>query len=71
MTSQLCHNFQASQAVHWADYIRTPNFEILVNSMSTCGPQVDTLIYLLLMARVPPIDLLTAVLQPLPHLNER
>ena len=45
MTPQLCHNFQASQAVHWADDITTPNFEILVNSMSTCGPQVDALIY--------------------------
>ena len=45
MTSQLCHCFQTSQAVHGADDITTPNFQIEVNSLSICGPQVDTLIY--------------------------
>ena len=39
MTSQLRHNFQASQAVHGADDIMTPRFS-QVNSLSICGPQV-------------------------------
>ena len=45
MTSQLRHKFQASQALHTADYISTPHFLSLVNSLSICGPQVDTLVY--------------------------
>ena len=42
MTSQLCHHFQASQAVHGADDITTLHF---YNSLIIFGPQVDTLIY--------------------------
>ena len=38
MTSQLCHNFQASQAVHRADDFTSPNFYGQVNSLSVCGP---------------------------------
>ena len=45
MTSQLGHNFQASQAEHGADDIHIPQFKSQVNSLSICGPQVDTLIY--------------------------
>ena len=40
MTAQLCHNFQASQAVHGADDVTSQ-----VNSVGVCGPQVDTLIF--------------------------
>ena len=43
MTSQLCHVFQASQAVHVADDITTPPFKTQFNSLRVCGPQVDTL----------------------------
>ena len=42
MKSQLCHN---SRGVHRADDVTTPNFKTQVNSVSICGPQVDTLIY--------------------------
>ena len=45
MTSQLRHNFRASQTVHGADDVMTPHFHSQVNSMSVCGPQADTLIY--------------------------
>ena len=45
MTSQLRQIFQASQAVHGADDVTTPSFQSQVNSMSICGPQIDTLIY--------------------------
>ena len=44
MTSQLCHNFQAIQAVHGADDVTSPHFKSLVNSLSVCVPQVDGLI---------------------------
>ena len=39
-TSQLRHNFQASQAVHKADDIRTLNFQSQFNSMRACGPKL-------------------------------
>ena len=45
MTSQVRHNFQASQAVDWADDVPTPSFLSRVDKMSGFGPQVDTLIY--------------------------
>ena len=45
MTSKLCHNFKASQAVHGADDITIPHFQSQVNSLSICGPLVDTRIY--------------------------
>ena len=41
MTSLLCHNFQANQAVHEADYVTTMNFNSQVRAMSVCGPRVD------------------------------
>ena len=37
MTSELRQNFQASQAVHWADDITTPH---QVNCLSICGPKL-------------------------------
>ena len=43
MTSRLRHFFQASQAVHVADDITTPQFLSQVNSLRVCGTQVDTL----------------------------
>ena len=43
MTSQLCRNFHASQAVHGADDITTPNFKSQVSSMSLCSPQIALL----------------------------
>ena len=46
MTSQLRHNFQASQAVHEAVDITALHFQTQVNSLSVCGPQVDALNYL-------------------------
>ena len=39
-TSQLCHNFQAIQAVHGADDITTPNFYSQVDSLGICGIEV-------------------------------
>ena len=45
MTSQLRHNFQASQAVHGAEDIKAPHIYSQVNSLSICAPQVETLIY--------------------------
>ena len=45
MTSQLRRYFQVSQAVRGADDIATLHFQSQVNSLSVCGPQVDTLIY--------------------------
>ena len=41
MTSQLCHSFQASQAVHGADDVTAGNCLSQVNSIGVCGPQVD------------------------------
>ena len=38
MTSQLRHNFQASQAEHEADDITTLHFESHVDSLSVCDP---------------------------------
>ena len=46
MTSQLCQNFQASQAVLVANDITASHFERQVNSQRVCGPHVDTLTYL-------------------------
>ena len=45
MTSQFRQDFQTSQAVLVADDITTQYFKSQVNSLSICGPQVDTLIY--------------------------
>ena len=45
MTSQLCHYFQATQAVHGADGIINLHFQSQVISLSVCGLQVDPLIY--------------------------
>ena len=45
MTPQLHQNCQTSQAMDGADDITTPRFLSQVNSLSVCGPQVDTLIY--------------------------
>ena len=45
MTSQLCHYFQATQAVHGADGIINLHLQSQVISLSVCGLQVDTLIY--------------------------
>ena len=42
MTSQVRHNFQASQAVDWADDVPTPIILSQVDNMSGCCPQVDT-----------------------------
>ena len=44
-TSQLCPNFQASQAVHGVDDIAIPYFSSQVHSTCVCGPQVDTLLF--------------------------
>ena len=41
MTSQLRHYFQACQA----DDITSLHFKSQVNSLSVCGPQVDSFIY--------------------------
>ena len=45
MTSQFCHNFPTSQAVQGAADATTLNFKSQVNSLSVCGPKVDTLIF--------------------------
>ena len=44
MTSQLRHNFAASQAVHGADDITAPHFYSQVNSLSFCGFKVKLLL---------------------------
>ena len=40
MTSQLRHNFLASQAVHGADDVITPHFKSQVDSLGVCGPKL-------------------------------
>ena len=61
MTSQLCHNVQASQAVHGSDNITTPNCCSQANSISVCGPQVDRYSYYLQGAGVFNLILLTLI----------
>ena len=57
MTSQLNHNFQVSQAVRGADDISNTRFKRQINSISICGPQVDS--HLLHKSGVPNLLLLT------------
>ena len=40
MTSQLHHNFQASQVMHGADDVITAHFKSQVNSLGVCGPKL-------------------------------
>ena len=58
MTSQLCHNFQTSQAVHGADDITTLYFKSQVYSISICHSQ-SWYYYLLQQAWVTNLVLLT------------
>ena len=59
MTSQICYNFQACQAVHWAEDITTLHFQSQVYSLSVCGPQVYRYSYLLQKAGLPNLIHLT------------
>ena len=42
MAIQLHQNFHANLTVHGADDTTTPHFKSQANSLSVCGPQVDT-----------------------------
>ena len=64
MTSQLRHNFLASQAVHGADDVITPHFKSQVDSLGVCGPKLILLTTLPQKAGVPNLAKIALNIQP-------